>query len=108
MMFGGNSMAMRAFIIILLIIMLVWILYSLNFSFPNISLKSEDRPKKVESKKSKVASRDNEDDEEEDVEDRSDFGKPISRSLIKSLIKQKFEEKVIQKERKIKPMINFS
>jgi len=36
------------------------------------------------------------------------MGKPVSRSLIKSLIKQKIEEKVTSKEKRIKPMINFS
>ena len=107
LMFGGKSIAIKAFIIILLIILIIWILYSLNFSFPNISLKTEERPKKVESRKSKVVSRGG-DDEEEEEEEKPEFGQPVSRSLIKSLIKQKFEEKVTAKERKIKPMINFS
>ena len=45
-------------------------------------------------------------DEEEEA--KPEFGQPVSRSLIKSLLKQKIVEKVTQKERKIKPMINFS
>ena len=110
LMFGGQSTAIKAFIIILLIILIVRILYSLNFSFPNISLKSEDRPKSAKKSRSSRTEREEqeEEEEEEETKDRSDFGRPVSRSLIKSLIKQKFEEKVTQKERKIKPMINFS
>jgi hypothetical protein len=84
-------------------------LYSFNFSLPRIHLKTEERPKKkVEKLKRGNVESDEEEEEEEEEEDRSEFGRPVSRSLIKSLIKQKFEEKVTAKERKIKPMINFS
>jgi hypothetical protein len=105
-MFGGKSVAIKAFIIILLLVLIVWILYSFNFSLPRISLKTEERPKKAQG--SKLKAQRNSDDEEEEEEEKPEFGQPVSRSLIKSLIKQKFEEKVTAKERKIKPMINFS
>ena len=107
LMFGGKSIAIKAFIIILLIILIVWILYSLNFSFPNISLKMEERPKKKKDTRHKMQDTGDEEEEEEE-EEKPEFGQPVSRSLIKSLIKQKFEEKVTAKERKVKPMINFS
>lgn len=102
--FGHNNIAIKALIIILLILVIVRILYSFNFSLPRISLQSEDRPQKKKDARHKT--QDTSDDEEE--EEKPEFGQPVSRSLIKSLIKQKFEEKVTQKERKVKPMINFS
>lgn len=104
-MFWGKSMAIKAFIIIMLILLIVRILYSFNFSLPKISLKVDERPKKKDAKYKKEYTKDEEDEEEQE---KPEFWQPVSRSLIKSLIKQKFEENVTQKERKIKPMINFS
>lgn len=105
-MFGGKAIATKSFIIILLILAIIWILYSLNFSFPNISLKTESKPK------SSSKARPQRYEEEEEEEERPEFGKPVSRSLIKSLIKdklqRKIEEKEETKERKIRPTINFS
>lgn len=107
-MFGGKAIATKSFIIILLILAIIWILYSLNFSFPTISLKNDNKPK-ASSTKPKVQ-RYEEEEEEEEV--RPDFWRPISRSLIKSLIKDKLERKIQEKEqvreRKSKPTINFS
>ena len=109
-MFGGKAVATKSFIIILLILAIVWILYSLNFSFPTISLKSDNKPK-VENKKQKVRYEEEEEEEEED-KSRANFWQPVSRSLIKSLIKDKLERKIQEKEqikeRKIRPTINFS
>jgi len=106
-MFGGKAIATKSFIIILLVLAIVWVLYSLNFSFPNISLKNENKPK-VSSAKSKNTKY----EEEEEEEERPEFGKPVSRSLIKSLIKDKLQRKIEEKEqsreRKIRPTINFS
>jgi DNA segregation ATPase FtsK/SpoIIIE, S-DNA-T family len=107
-MFGGKAIATKSFIIILLILAIIWILYSLNFSFPTISLKNDNKPK-ASSTKPKVQ-RYEEEEEEEEV--RPDFWRPVSRSLIKSLIKDKLERKIQEKEqvreRKSKPTINFS
>jgi hypothetical protein len=69
-MFGGKAIATKSFIIILLILAIIRILYSLNFSFPTISLKTENKPKVIAKKKS---SRYEEEEEEEEEEDRSDF-----------------------------------
>ncbi len=107
-MFGGKAIATKSFIIILLILAIIWIMYSLNFSFPNISLKTESKPKS-DAKKQRVRY---EEEEEEEEEEKPEFWKPVSRSLIKSLIKdklqRKIEEKEQTKERRIKPTINFS
>lgn len=106
-MFGGKAIATKAFIIILLVLTIVRILYSFNVSLPNISLKSENKPKTVAKPKS---SRYEEEEEEED--EKPEFWQPVSRSLIKSLIKDKLQRKIEEKEhikeRKIKPTINFS
>jgi flagellar basal body-associated protein FliL len=93
--------AIKAFIIILLIGILVWILYSFNFSLPKISLQNEERPRRAEKPRAQRY-------ENTEEEEKPEFGQPVSRSLIKSLLKQKIEEKVTQKEKKIRPMINFS
>ena len=106
-MFGNKAIATKSFIIILLILAIVRILYSFNFSFPNISLKTENKPKKVEGRRSQV-----EREEEEEEEEKPNFWQPVSRSLIKSLIKHKLQDKIEEKEkakeRKIRPTINFS
>jgi len=111
-MFGHKAIATKSFIIILLILAIVWILYSLNFSFPNISLKTENKPKASSKKRSSRQDDDEEEEEEEEEEVKPDFGRPVSRSLIKSLIKDKLERKIEEKEkiqeRKSRPTINFS
>lgn len=110
-MFGGKSIATKSFIIILLILAIVWVFYSLNFTFPNISLKTEKKPKSAtKSKSSRYQEEDQEEEEEE--EEKPNFWQPVSRSLIKSLIKDKLERKIQEKEqireKKIRPTINFS
>lgn len=106
-MFGGKAIATKSFIIILLVLAIVWILYSLNFSFPNISLKTENKPKATAKSKSSRYQ-----EEEEEEEEKPNFGQPVSRSLIKSLIKNKLQRKIEEKEytreRKARPTINFS
>lgn len=110
-MFGQKAIATKSFIIILLILSIVWILYSLNFSFPKISLKSEDKPKQSAKQKSSRYTQE-EEEEEEEVVKKPEFWQPVSRSLIKSLIKEKLETKIAEKEqlreKKIRPTINFS
>ena len=105
-MFGHKAIATKAFIIILFILAIVWILYSFNFSFPKISLQTEKKPKQKKiAKNTRVQ-------EYKEIEDRQNFGQPVSRSLIKSLIKNKLETKIQEKEsveeKKSKPMISFS
>ena len=110
-MFGGKAVATKSFIIILLVLAVVWILYSLNFSFPKISLKSENKPKNLSSKY-KNTKYEEEEEEEEETKGKQNFWQPVSRSLIKSLIKDKLQRKIEEKEhikeRKIRPTINFS
>ena len=110
-MFGGKAVATKSFIIILLVLAVVWILYSLNFSFPKISLKSENKPKNLSSKY-KNTKYEEEEEEEEETKGKPNFWQPVSRSLIKSLIKDKLQRKIEEKEhikeRKIRPTINFS
>ena len=110
-MFGGKAVATKSFIIILLVLAVVWILYSLNFSFPKISLKSENKPKNLSSKYNNTKSEE-EEAEEEETKGHPNFWQPVSRSLIKSLIKDKLQRKIEEKEhikeRKIRPTINFS
>ena len=106
MMFGHKAIATKSFIIILLILTIVRILYSLNFSLPNISLKTEKSPKPEKKQRERYQ------EEDEEEEDKPEFGRPVSRSLIKSLIKDKLEKKIQEKEqvkeRKLRPTINFS
>ncbi len=109
-MFWGKAVATKAFIIILLILAIAWILYSFNFSLPKINLQVDKAPKKkVEGRRSKV---EEDDDEEEEEEEKPNFWQPVSRSLIKSLIKDKLERKIEEKEKikekKLRPAINFS
>lgn len=113
-MFGNQSIATKAFVIILLILAVAWILYSFNVSFPKINLQIDKKPKKEKSNKSRASREDDEEEEESYEEEHSEtkhnFGQPVSRSLIKSLIKNKIETKIQEKEKtmKIKPIINFS
>jgi hypothetical protein len=109
-MFGGKAVATKAFIIILLILAIAWILYSFNFSLPKINFQVDKKLKnKVEGRRSKV---ENNDDEDEEEVVKPNFGQPVSRSLIKSLIKDKLERKIEEKEKakekKARPTINFS
>ena len=110
-MFGGKAVATKSFIIILLVLAVVWILYSLNFSFPKISLKSENKPKNLSSKYKNTKYEEDE-EEEEETKGKPNFWQTVSRSLIKSLIKDKLQRKIEEKEhikeRKIRPTINFS
>lgn len=106
LMFGGKNIASKAFIILLLVGLVVWIFYSFNVSLPKFSLKTEDRPNRPVTK-AKPSRYQAEEEEEEEEEEKPDFHQPVSRSLIKSLLKQKIEEKITQKERKAKPLISF-
>jgi hypothetical protein len=94
-MFGGKTIAVKVFVILLLIAAIARILYSLNFSLPkwNISLQQDDRPKKVESKKSK----DEEEDEEGKKPQTIDHG--FIRTLLKDKLKKEIHHKIESKER---------
>jgi prepilin signal peptidase PulO-like enzyme (type II secretory pathway) len=106
LMFGGKNIAIKAFVILLLIGLIVRIFYSFNMSLPKFSLKTEDKPNRPVSK-AKPSRYQAEEEEEEEEEEKPDFHQPVSRSLIKSLLKQKIEDKISQKEKKAKPLISF-
>ena len=106
-MFGGKNIAIKAFIILLLIGLIVWIFYSFNMTLPKFSLKTEQRPNKPARSRPTRYEADEEEEEEEEEKEKPDFHQPVSRSLIKSLLKQKIEEKISQKEKKAKPLISF-
>lgn len=45
-MFGGQAIAVKGFVIVLFVAVLIWILYTLNFTLPkiNINLRIDDKP----------------------------------------------------------------
>jgi hypothetical protein len=69
-MFGHKAVATKAFVIILLILSIVWILYSFNFSLPKINFQIDKAPKKEKRDKEK-STRYEEEEEEEEEEDSS-------------------------------------
>lgn len=109
--FGENAMAIKVFIILLLILLVWWILYAFNFTLPRINIKQDQKPKKSNKQKdydiakriSKVANRDtkrNEDKNEEYTPQN------ISKSFISTLINKK--EKNQEKDYKPRPTLQFS
>lgn len=110
--FGSNALAVKVFIIILLILLVGWLLYAFNFSLPriNINIKEEQKPNKpIRQQDHDIAKKipkqkiDDDDEEEEEYTPQN-----ISRSFVSTLLKKKVEEKLHEKERKQRPMINFS
>lgn len=108
---GNNALAVKVFIIILLILLIWWILYTFNFSLPriNINIREEQKPNKpVRQQDHDIAkkiskSKNIENDEEGDYTPQN-----ISRSFVSTLLKKKVEEKIQEKDRKPRPVINFS
>jgi len=121
-MFGGQALAIKAFILIIFIGIIAWVLYTFNFSLPkiNINIKQDRAPKRT--KKTKSTQQD------------SDISKKISKarsvvetndyhntneinvrpkqdtSILKSIIKQKVKDKLKEKEQPVykQPTINFA
>lgn len=109
--FGSNALAVKVFIIILLILLVGRLLYAFNFSLPriNINIKEELKPNKpIRQQDHDIAKKipkqkiDEDDDEEEYTPQN------ISRSFVSTLLKRKIDEKLQEKERKPRPMISFS
>lgn len=116
-MFGWEIIAVKSFMVILFVWVVVWILYNFNFSLPRINVKIEKyKNKQIKSPKSshkniKTTKESTDHIVEKINETKQDFeleraSKEISRSFIKSMIKQTAEQKIIEK--KPKPIINFS
>lgn len=110
--FGGNALAIKVFIIILLILLIGWILYTFNFSLPkiNINIKEESKPNKpVRQQDHDIAKKIPKYETQEDNEEDEEYTpQTISRSFVSTLLKKKVEEKLQEKERKPRPIINFS
>jgi DNA segregation ATPase FtsK/SpoIIIE-like protein len=79
----------------MLVVLVVWILYSLNFSLPklNIHLHQEDKPKD----KQKASGRRSRADEEEEEEEEESKTQTIDHGFIRTLLKDKFKKEITQK-----------
>lgn len=108
-MFGGQAIAVKRFVIVLFVAILIWILYTLNFTLPkiNINFRVDDKPapKKEESRKASV---ERYYDESPRQNSTHEMWAPISASVIKTMLKQKVQEKIAEKEEKIRPVVSFS
>jgi S-DNA-T family DNA segregation ATPase FtsK/SpoIIIE len=94
--FGGKALAVKVFIIIALIVAVIWILYSLNFSLPklNIHLHQDERPKDKQKRETGNGKRNNDEEEEEEEEKAP---QTIDQGFIRTLIKDKFKKEITQK-----------
>ncbi len=116
--FGNNALAIKVFIIILLILLVWWILYTFNFSLPriNINIRQDQRPNKsnktnrqedndIAKRISKVGNK-----SQQDTEKYIEEYKPqtISKSFVSTLLKKKVEDKIQDKDKKPRPVLNFS
>lgn len=113
--FGSNAVAVKVFIIILLILSIWWILYSFNFSLPkiHINIKEEQKPKRSTKQydhdiAKKIPKQKYNTPEKEDTKPTHHSQQDISRSFVSTLIKKKVEEKIHEKEKKSRPLPNFS
>lgn len=108
----NNTLAVKVFIILLLIGCVLWVLWTFNVSLPKfkINLKQDERP--VEKSRQQTAdiakkisriSHDENNEEHHHIEPQT-----ISPSFISTIIKKQAQEKIAEKERKQKVTINFS
>lgn len=116
--FGNNALAVKVFIIILLILLVWWILYTFNFSLPriNINIRQDQRPNKsnktnrqedndIAKRISKVGNKSQQDNEKYIEEYKP---QTISKSFVSTLLKKKVEDKIQDKDKKPRPVLNFS
>lgn len=110
-MFGGQTVAVKAFVVILFVSLVAWILYLFNFSLPklNINISQEKAPTPSKSTKpthvsysSSTATATPKDTSAHEM------GQPLSPAVLKQIIKQRVEEKITEKEPKARPTISFS
>lgn len=107
--FGDNALAVKVFIIILMIILIGWILYCFNFSLPKINIQQEKKPVKNVKKQEKrdiaqkISKATSKTIEEDDYTPQT-----ISKSFVSTLLKKKVEEKIQEKEIRQRPTISFS
>ncbi len=119
-MFGGQAQAIKILIIILFILVIIWILYSRNFSIPKIkvNMKRYQRPEQKSAKKEKdtknntsrvthYSSKDNKENNST-LQNTNTTTPPASSTIMKSIIKQKITQKEKELEIQKKPKIHFS
>lgn len=110
-MFGGQTMAIKAFVVILFVSLIARILYLFNFSLPklNINIAHEKAPTPSKSRKpthvsySATTAKDKATDHS-----AHEMGQPLSPAVLKQIIKQKVAEKMSEKEVKARPTLSFS
>lgn len=109
-MFGGQTLAIKAFIVILFVSLVAWILYLFNFSLPklNINIAQDKAPTPSRASKPSHVSYSSSTKTTSIDSSPHEMGQPLSSSILKKIIKQKVEEKIYEKEPKIRPTISFS
>ncbi|NOZ44351.1 MAG: hypothetical protein GXP45_04375 [bacterium] len=113
-MFGGKAIAIKAFIIIIFVILVGWILYSFNFSLPKINIKVQQERKKTNKtrktkyQKTSISKKISEAKNNQLINESHlrTKGKQDA-SILKSIIKQKVQQKIEAKSITEKPRINL-
>lgn len=109
LMFWNQSTAIKAFVIILLIWCVIWILYTFNFSLPKINLQREKAPAPKQQKVEHKVERQTTQDIVEKLWSNTNVISPKdSGSIIKDMFKRQINEKIKEKEVKTRPTIHFS
>ncbi|MBU1758534.1 hypothetical protein KKG31_05285 [Patescibacteria group bacterium] len=95
-MFGGKAVAVKVFVILILIATVIWILYSLNFSLPKINIKLADDVKT----KKKTESRQQRAENSESNGKTQTIDQGFIRTLLKDKLKKEIHQKIDTTERK--------
>lgn len=108
----NNTLAVKVFIILMLLGCVAWILWTFNVSLPkiHINLKEDDKPKHVPQKQQTADIAKKISKISHDEEDHHNEPQTISPSFISTIIKKQAQEKIAEKEfeKKHKAPINFS
>ena len=105
--FGGQAVAIKAFVIILFIVLIWRLLYMFNFSLPkfNVTIAHDKAPTPNTKKQSPRHTSYTTNSKEAAAHE---MWQPLSPAVLKQIIKQKVEEKIETKEHKTRPTINYS
>jgi len=109
--FGGQDLAIKVFVVILFVMLIVRLLYVFNFSLPNININiSQDKApranKSTASRHTTYASQSA--NKQDEKTDGHAMGQPLSPGVLKKIIRQKMDEKILEKEPKTTLKINYS
>lgn len=112
-MFWNKPMAVKVFVIILVILVIARVLYTFNFSLPKINLNFEkyDRPEKNKHEDhitKKVHESIKKDEAERSERAEKAQPKEFTRSFLKTLIKEKIKEKMDNKTQEVRKKISFA